>query len=152
MERPGDTLRTVGGLMLAVGLGLFVVALVMDTSVPTDRGAHLSELGVRIPERIHNLDLAQRQLLLAIAGGTLFVSGWIAIGAASIAAALPADSAASPGAFISPERATSAPPPPQPGTLADQLRNGPSSGAGVGLVVGVLILVTVFAVVLSRFG
>ena len=64
-------MKQVGPALWLVGLALFVyAAFIFEPSVSTHSSAYL-------PSRVVNLDLQQRQLLLAMAGLTLFLAGVI---------------------------------------------------------------------------
>jgi hypothetical protein len=64
-------MQTRGNILWVLGLLLFLfAAFIYDPSVASHGGAYM-------PSRIVNADLQQRQLLLAIAGLTLFLGGII---------------------------------------------------------------------------
>jgi hypothetical protein len=67
-------MRAIGILLWALGTGLFVyAAFVFDPSVQSFSGYGPGRIG--IPDRIVNLDRQQTQMLLAMAGLTLFLAG-----------------------------------------------------------------------------
>ena len=116
-------MKAVGGILIAIGVGLALYALSLDVSIPSYTGIS------GLPERVVNIQLLQNQSMMFNGGIALFVAGILAIGLGRIEDAIRPQSELS-----------SAQPSPEVESSTD------TNGDGIYVLVGVAIIAILMVV------